>query len=149
MLPRRSNKAHQRRPASPSPLCFALASSPTMSDRIENLRRLRVLYLSSFYILCAVHSTRSLFFEPRRLDLLLYLAIGAFATFFTVVDAKLNQKIIPPNTKWLICFTWPLSAPMCIIWSRGKKGLLKLVFLTIGFFISMYVPRYIVFYIYA
>ncbi len=46
-----------------------------------------------------------------------------------VLDARRAGRPIPLLAQWVVLVTWPISAPFCVVRSRGGRGLLLLALL--------------------
>ena len=66
----------------------------------------------------------ALYRDSQPIDLLLKLVLAAVVTLLCVVDSRSQGKTIGFSVQWLILLTWPVSAPLCLVWSRGAKGFL-------------------------
>ena len=54
---------------------------------------------------------------------MLPLAMCSVVTWWCVVDSRMRGSPIVQSLHWIIFFTWPLAAPVYLIWSRKLRGL--------------------------
>jgi hypothetical protein len=62
--------------------------------------------------------------EPTIKDFFLGVLFATLLTFYCLYDSQLRKKTLPYFSRWLIFLTWPLSVPIYIFWSQGKKKIL-------------------------
>jgi hypothetical protein len=91
---------------------------------------LRVVLLVFAFLAAAFLGFRLGFLRRSLPDDALYTAaLGLAVTGLCVLDARLLGKPIPLLARWVVLIAWPVSAPLCLIRSRGARGLLLLALL--------------------
>jgi len=121
-------------PATFCPHCNSVLSR--VDEKLSSLNQKRKLIMISIYSMCVLFGIDSVLVESTKVtikDFLLILMFAILVTFFCVVDAKLRKKTIPDFSKWLIFFTWPISVPIYILWSRGKKKIISSILQILSF----------------
>ena len=59
---------------------------------------------------------------------------------FCVVDSRMRNKAVLHSFRWVIFFTWPISVPIYLIWSRGMKGIGTTILYVLSFILTFSVP---------
>jgi len=82
-------------------------------------------------------------FEPQGYEMLAFsVVLSVLVTQFCMIDSKLIGKPLPWSLQWLIYFTWPVFAPVYLLWTRGMRKL-HIAALHIGLYLAAYyVPAY-------
>ena len=62
--------------------------------------------------------------EPRLVELLLAWVAALALVMCCVADAKIVGKPILHIVQFIMLFTWPVTAPVYLVWARGWRGLL-------------------------
>jgi hypothetical protein len=76
------------------------------------------------------------------IDLLLKVAITCGVVWVCMADARLLGKPLPTFIPLAMIFTWPLSIPVYLIWSRGwRRGLVRSVAYLIALVLLLGVPH--------
>jgi hypothetical protein len=114
--------------------------------RLQRSKRFIVIYI---YFLFALRSLRRVLFGDIQLtDLPISLALSAAMVKFCAVDSKCRGEPLLHSFYWIIFFTWPVSVPIYLLWSRGIRGIVSLVLyvisLVVMFFIVFVVTYYLV-----
>lgn len=92
----------------------------TVPNRVD----LRTLLIVSLYILWAASGiTQGLSAPPSWLLWCQALLVASVVTTWCAVDARSRGKPIVPVLQMLLLFTWPITAPIYLIRSRGWLGL--------------------------
>lgn len=92
------------------------------------LRKQRKALMACLYLLSAFYGFHSILTpSPQPIDLFLSLCIGIIATLFCLVDAKIQRKFLPKLAGWLILVLWPIAVPLCLFWSHGRQGSLRVL----------------------
>jgi uncharacterized membrane protein (UPF0136 family) len=100
-----------------------------------------------FYLLGALwgfHNALNLHSDP--IGLVLSLVTSMVLTALCVVDSMVIRKPILATFRWVMFFTWPVSVPAYLVWSRRLRGLglallhagLLCVVYLVGFFVSLF-----------
>ena len=76
------------------------------------------------YLLIALWGVRrALLQEMRPIDLIICVTISFLMVQFCVIDSRIRGKPVLHSFRWMIFFTWPISVPIYLLWSRGVKGI--------------------------
>ena len=62
---------------------------------------------------------------------------------FCVVDSRFRGEPLLVSFYWIIFFTWPVSVPIYLLWSRGIKGIVWVVLYVISI-VVLYIIVFIV-----
>jgi len=90
----------------------------------RSLRRFRLGFLLISYALFALRGARdATVAEPSFSDLAVALLASIAVTKCCAMDSRLIGKPLPRTARWVMFFTWPLAAPVYLVWSRGWAGL--------------------------
>src|SRR5204862_7830303 len=88
---------------------------------------------------CSLHM---LVANDREFELLASLSTSILVTLVCIADSKVIGKPMVPAAHMALFFTWPITAPIYLIWSRGAKGVIvlaahigALTILLLGFFL--------------
>jgi len=84
-------------------------------------RRATILGLACLGLLIALSGVRAAIVEPGRTDILISLVLCSGMTLATVYEARRIGRPLPGATPLAIFLTWPVSIPLCLVWSRGWK----------------------------
>ena len=92
------------------------------------LHRLRGFIVIFIYFLFALWSVRTaLFGGVQPVDVVISLALSAAMVKFCIVDSICRGGVLLNSFYWIIFFTWPVSVPVYLLWTRGIKGIIWLV----------------------
>ena len=72
------------------------------------------------------------------IDLLLGMAIAFSVVIACIVDARLLGQKMHNLVGFVMLFTWPVSVPIYLIWTRKLKGLFISLGLAVGLFVTYY-----------
>lgn len=93
-------------------------------------------------LLLALASARTAVVAAGPIDLLLRLAITCGVVWVCMADARLLGKPLPALIPMVMFFTWPLSIPVYLIWSRGwRRGGVRSVAYAIVLVLLLGVPH--------
>lgn len=91
----------------------------------KKLHRLRNFIVIFIYFLFALWSVRTALFEGvQPVDIAISLALSAAMVKFCIVDSICRGGLLLNSFHWIIFFTWPVSVPIYLLWTRGIKGVL-------------------------
>jgi predicted neutral ceramidase superfamily lipid hydrolase len=91
----------------------------------KKLHRLRNFIVIFIYFLFALWSVRNALFEGvQPVDIAISLALSAAMVKFCIVDSICRGGLLLNSFHWIIFFTWPVSVPIYLLWTRGIKGVL-------------------------
>ena len=96
---------------------------------------MRNLLPSYVCFLIAVSGVRAAVTPGTETDFALSLALGMTVALCCVVDGRALRRPMVPSFHWVIMFTWHVSAPIYLIWSRGLAGLAVALILAITFIV--------------
>ena len=89
----------------------------------KKLQRYRNFLLICIYFLFSLWSIRRALFEGIQLaDLAISFVLSAAMVKFCAVDSRCRGKTLLLSFHWIIFFTWPISVPIYLLWTRGIKG---------------------------
>lgn len=60
-------------------------------------------------------------FQP--VDVAISLALSAAMVKFCILDSKYRGDLLLNSFYWIIFFTWPVSVPIYLLWTRGIRGI--------------------------
>jgi hypothetical protein len=87
----------------------------------------RFALILAFHLLMLSHF-HSLFWPGQaELELLLMFAVPFVVTSACVVDGRIVRHPVPHGAQLGILFTWPITAPVYVLWSRGAWGMVVLL----------------------
>jgi hypothetical protein len=94
--------------------------------RSEEINRLRNSFLAFVYLLSMLWGIYLVVSpDDSPLDLGFRIMVSIAVVMSCIYDARLAQKAIVLSAQGVMLFTWPVSVPIYLIWSRGvKRGLL-------------------------
>ena len=85
----------------------------------------------------ATHANTSLF------TLIASLAIGVALTLACRTDARRRGHPIGHAVQLIILFTWKLTAPLYLLWSRGLRGVLWAILWSVSILICLWVGMFV------
>lgn len=89
----------------------------------KKLRRYRNFLIIYIYFLFSLWSIRRALYEGIQFaDLAISLVLSAAMVKFCAVDSRFRGKTLLLSFHWIIFFTWPISVPIYLLWTRGIKG---------------------------
>src|SRR5437870_4110379 len=92
---------------------------------MERARTLRLALLVFLYFLFAAFGVVSALPEKQSTSTPLFSVLMALTvTGLCLTDARIVGKRLVHAAQWVTFFTWPISAPIYLGWSRGARGLL-------------------------
>jgi hypothetical protein len=100
---------------------------------IATRKRLRGTVLLCFYSLMAANG--ALQASPPHtpmIGILLALAMASAVTYLCIVDSRIVGRPIVQSVHWIMFFTWPIAAPIYLIYSRGWRGVVLLLLHGVG-----------------
>jgi hypothetical protein len=78
-------------------------------------------------------------------DLLLSLTVAITIVLACANDARIRRTPLVSIIKFIMLFTWPITAPVYLIWSRGWRGVLWAILWSITFYGIYIIPAVYVF----
>lgn len=103
---------------------------------LDSLRTLRNSYLIFLYVLAFFLGLQSALPEANVVAILLMrLALAIAVVKACALDGQIIGKKILRIHQFLMLLTWPVTAPVYLVWARGWKGLLWLIILAVTLFI--------------
>lgn len=96
-------------------------------------KRLRGIVLLCFYLLVAANG--ALQASPPHtamIGILLALAMASAVTYLCIVDSRIVGRPIVQSVHWIMFVTWPVAAPIYLIYSRRWRGVALLLLHVIG-----------------
>src|SRR5690606_40721138 len=94
-------------------------------------RRIGLLYLAVMLLLMGGRAAVTQ--EPDVIDVLAWLATAVGVTVTCAVDSRIVGKPMLPITQIIMFFTWLFAAPIYLIWSRGRRGIIHALVAIIAF----------------
>ena len=99
----------------------------------KKLQRSRNFIVICIYLLFALSGVRGALFEDiQRADILISLALSVAMVKFCAVDSRCRGEPLLRSFHWIIFFSWPISVPTYLLWSRGIKGIVWVVLYVIS-----------------
>jgi hypothetical protein len=93
----------------------------------EHAGKLRWIFLAFAYCASAAYGAEAAIsreLAASNWPIGISLALGF--TSACICDAKVVGKRLTHAAQWVMFFSWPVTAPIYLIWSRGARGLLAL-----------------------
>ncbi len=120
-------KDNQNPYASPSDDITSAKPAPLpgyFADSDNRAKWLKTNLLISAYALFSVMQLLAIYTPSRRL---LGIVIGVMFVSaligWCITDARIEGKPILHSLYWIVFFTWPVAVPICLMRSRGIRGL--------------------------
>jgi hypothetical protein len=106
-------------------------------------RLLRNGFLAGLYFLSALWGARLIVSPPDPLLDLMFTGVVAVAVVVTCIyDSRLSGKPIVQSLHWLMLFTWPIAAPVYLVWSRGRRGAMLAAMHAVLLYMTLLVSYY-------
>jgi len=83
----------------------------------------KIMVLCLYLLFAASGATQASPLRSSIAALLIHVMIACAATYWCVVDSRIMGRPIVQSIHWIMFFTWPISAPIYLIYSRGLRGL--------------------------
>jgi len=107
---------------------------------IHRQRRFLVILVCVAYLLVAITAIEeTLALEFAASYLLIIATLGYVMTLICIHDARINDKPLNHFSFWLIFFFWPIATPICLIRTRGWRGLWIIFLHSLGFVFCAFV----------
>jgi hypothetical protein len=84
------------------------------------------------------YSTITQHLSERRGDLLISLMLAITVTLYCIIEAQAYGRKIPVLARWLMLASWPVAAPLCLIWLRGKSQIGRVLLICLAVFAVSY-----------
>ena len=89
--------------------------------KLRRYRNFLIICIYFLYSLCGVR--RALFEGIQFADVAISFVLSAAMVRFCAVDSRCRGKTLLLSFHWIIFFTWPISVPIYLWWTRGIKGI--------------------------
>jgi hypothetical protein len=101
---------------------------------IESQRRYRTYLIVFAYLIGAMKGIRYGYFQyiPIELNYFYSIVLALFLTEICIVDSRIVGKPLSIFSYWLVFMLYGIAVPICIIWKRGKFGLVMVTTHLIG-----------------
>jgi hypothetical protein len=104
-------------------------------------RLFRAAFIALVHALASYAGFRAATEAPTGLpDLLVSVGLAFGVVFACIVDSTIIAKRMVHIVPFVMLFTWPLSAPIYLVWSRGWKGLILTLVFAATMFIACLIP---------
>jgi hypothetical protein len=81
-----------------------------------------LIFLHFLAIMQGVHSGLST--RPMFIDLIFPLSAAVAAVSGCANDARIRRAPLPSAVQFIMLFSWPVTVPIYLAWSRGWRGIL-------------------------
>ena len=97
--------------------------------KVESQRRYRTYLIVIVYLIMAMMGIRFGYYQyiSRGREIVYSLALGLVLTQICIVDSRIVGKPLSIFSYWLIFMLYGYAVPICIIWKRGKFGLVIVI----------------------
>ncbi len=118
-------------------------SVPESSHRTRPPRDYRSQCIVSLYVLVACSGTVQVVIpENGGLYFLFTLLIATAVTMWAVLDSRIRNHPMLHIVQFLFLISWPIAAPVYLIWTRGRRGLWLAAIHGLGLFATLCVFFY-------
>ncbi len=97
----------------------------------------RGLLVAQLYFTQTGWGVAQVFTDNAGLELLIGLLMASVAAGWVVMDARQRGKPILHVVQFFLVFTWGVSVPVYLVWTRGLRGIGWLLLHTIGLFAAL------------
>jgi hypothetical protein len=112
-----------------SPMTGDIATDRFRAGKVK----LRRVVLLALYLLVGANAVlQACLPVGPLLHIVLAIMVASTATYACIVDSRIVGRPIVQSIHWIMFLTWPLAAPIYLIYSRGLRGVLLTVLHGIG-----------------
>ena len=110
------------------------------------LKLRRTIFICFSYMLAILIGLSNINFDPTLRQYLLSWLVAFSLVIACSTDARILGKPVPNIMQFLMLFTWPLSIPICLFWTRRWWGVVWVLVFGVTLSLTYFITTLLLYY---